>query len=680
MKRLFQLLVCVAVAVVATSVNVEAKVRLPRLVSDGMVLQRDTPLEIHGWADPKEKVVVVFQDKTLSTRANRTGEWSVELGSFPAGGPYTMQVGDVTLSDVMVGEVWLCSGQSNMELQMFRTRDLYADAMKGFDYPDIRYFRVPMNYAFTGPEKDIPGGEWRAATPENIPMFSAIAFFYGRELHELYGIPVGVIDNSIGGSPIEAWVSARTLEKYPHYLAAARECARPGFVDSMRTADMHRGRERHQSIEQADPGVGVWNKADFDHSDWGTVSMPGYWRTKGIETGPGTIWFRREFELPAGVEASEAILRMGVIVDADSTWVNGVYVGNVTYMYPPRVYRVPAGVLREGRNVVATRVTTNSGDGGFVEQKPYKLIVGASSEQLYQMVPAAIMANGAEQQVDKPLQARMEVDLTGDWRYRIGAQPTLPAPGRSITFQYVPTGLYNGMLAPLRGFALRGFLWYQGESNVGRAVEYREIMADLISEWRRDWNSPEMPFIFAQLTSMMEGSGFGPETDESGWAEFRDIQRQTLRLPHTGMATTLDVGEWNDIHPLNKQTVAHRMVLEARRLAYGESGVSGAGPLPEKMTVEKGSAVISFLCIGSDIDPNLRLAGFSIAGNDKKFVKANAVVLRGNTLRVWSELVPEPAFVRYAWAGDPVGANLRDKEGIPAPTFEIGILAGEEAN
>jgi sialate O-acetylesterase len=673
MKRIVKLLVCVAVVAVAGMSNLEAKVRLPRLVSDRMVLQRDTPLKIHGWADPREKVEVVFQDKTLTTRANRTGEWSMELGTFPAGGPYTMQVGDVTLSNVMVGEVWLCSGQSNMELQMFLVSDLYADAMAEFNYPEIRYFRVPMNYAFDGPMEDLPRGEWRMATTENIAMFSAIAFFYGRELHELYDVPVGVIDTSVGGSPIEAWVSAETLTKYPHYLAAAQESARAGFVDSMRTADRSWGRERNLAIEQADPGVGKWNKAEFDHSDWGTVSVPGYWRTKGIDTKPGTIWFRKEFELPAGVEASEAILRMGTIVDADETWVNGERVGGVTYMYPPRIYRVPEGVLREGRNVVATRVTTNSGNGGFVEQKPYKLIIGAFSDQLYRMAPAGKLANGAEIQVDKPLKARLEVDLTGDWHYRIGAQPAPAAPHRSITFQYVPTGLYNGMLAPLRGYAVRGFLWYQGESNVGRAAEYRRLMADLIAEWRRDWNSPEMPFIFAQLTSMMEGSGFAPDNGQSGWAEFRDTQRQTLSVPGTGMATTLDVGEWNDIHPLNKKTVAHRMLLEARRLAYGESGVSGAGPLPEEMTVENGSAVISFRCTGADIDPNVRLAGFTIAGSDKKFVKANAVVLRGNTLRVWSELVPEPAFVRYAWSGDPVGANLRDKDGIPASTFELGV-------
>ncbi len=678
MKQLFRILLCAAAVLAAGSATIEAKVRLPRLVSDGMVLQRDTPLNIHGWADPGERVEVVFQDKKFSIRANRQGEWSVGLGSFPAGGPFTMRVGDVELSDVMVGEVWLCSGQSNMELPISRVEDLYADRIPDFNYPHIRYFRVPMHYAFEGPEADIAGGEWKTATPENLSDFSALAFFYGKELHELYGVPVGLINNAIGGSPIEAWVSGETIKKYPHYLAAAEECARPGFIDSMRRADARRGHERWLAIDEADPGVGVWNKAEFDDSDWGTVSLPGYWRTKGIDTKPGTVWFRREIELPAGVEEQEAILRMGVIVDADSTWVNGTYVGNVTYQYPPRIYRVPAGVLREGRNVIATRVTTNSGNGGFVEQKPYKLIVGAESAQIYQMVPADRLSPGVEAQVDKPSCAQIEIDLTGDWRYHIGAQPA-PAPrGRSITFQYVPTGLYNGMLAPLKGFALRGFLWYQGESNVGRAAEYRDLMTDLIADWRRDWNNPEMPFIFAQLPGMMEGSGFHPENDQSGWAEFREAQRYTLRLPHTGMATTLDTGEWNDVHPLNKKTVAHRLALEARRVAYGESRVCGSGPLFENMTVENGSAILSFRCIGSDIDTNLRLGGFTIAGRDKKYVKASAVVLRGNIVRVWSDAVPDPVAVRYAWAGDPVGANLRDKDGIPASTFEAELFIDQD--
>jgi sialate O-acetylesterase len=676
MKRIIQILVCV-VLVVSAVVSAEGKVRLPRLVSDGMVLQRDTPLKIHGWADSREKVTVAFQGKTLTTRANRQGEWSVELGSFPAGGPYTMTVGEHTLNNIMVGEVWLVSGQSNMELPMHQVTDLYADSMATWNYPNVRNFRVPMTYKFDSPANDLTSGEWRVATPENIPMFSAIAFFFGKELNELYGVAVGLIDNSIGGSPIEAWVSGETIKKYPHYQAAAEECARPGFIDSMQTVSMKSGRERWQAIEKADEGVGKWNKPEYDDSDWGVVSLPGYWRTKGIETKPGTIWFRKEIELPEGVETQEALLRMGVIVDADSTWVNGVFVGNVTYMYPARIYRVPAGVLRAGRNVIVTRVTTNSGNGGFVEQKPYKLLVGAKSRQLYQMAPAGTMASGAQIQVDKPVSAPIEVDLTGDWRYRVGAQPTLGRPSRSITFQYVPTGLYNGMLAPIKGYALKGFLWYQGESNIGRAEEYRRLTNDLVSEWRRDWNSPTMPFIFTQLTSMMEGSGFEPDNGQSGWSEFRDTQRHSLDIPHTGMATTIDIGEWNDIHPLNKKDVAHRLALEARRLAYGESGVSGSGPLPQSMKIENGSAIIDFHCGGADIDPNLRLSGFTIAGKDGKFVKANAVVLSGNTLRVWSKLVSEPTVVRYAWAGDPVDANLRDKDGIPASTFELKI-ANEE--
>jgi sialate O-acetylesterase len=652
------MVVCLALVLAAANVRIEAKVKLPALVGNGMVLQRDTPLKIWGWADSGENIKLTFQNKTYSARTNSRGEWSIDLPALQPGGPYEMTVGDVTLRDVLVGDVWLCSGQSNMETYIYRVMDLYADDIRTFNYPNIRYFRVPTQYTFGERKDDLAGGEWVPAMADRIANFSALALFFAREAYDLYGVPVGMINNAVGGSPIEAWMSPEYIKKYPGPWAQARTFSRPGYLDSLRAAQAAQaaGRPGSNPFDDNDPGVGKWFRPETDDSDWETISLPGYWYEKGVEARPGTMWFRREMTLTAEQAAGEAALRLGTIVDADSTWVNGTFVGNITYQYPPRVYSIPAGVLREGRNVVVTRVTSNSGRGGFVEQKPYKLIVGRTG---------GAWGSGGE-----------EIDLAGDWKFRPGAQiapESRTGTGREgrmiMPSQNSPTALYNGVVAPLRNYAVKGFLWYQGESNAGRAAQYRDMITDLIEGWRRDWNDPDKPFLFVQLPNMLDGDG---------WAEMRDVQRQTLRLHNTGMATTLDVGEWNDIHPQNKLTVARRLFREARRVAYGEQGVSGSGPLFEKMVIEGGAAILTFRCIGADIDTNLRLAGFEIAGADGAYLPARAVVLRGNTLKVWNEAVTEPVGVRYAWAGDPVGANLRDKDGIPASTFEATTIIEDD--
>ncbi len=694
MKQISRVALCLAFALAATIFYAEARVTLPRLVSDGMVLQRDTPLKIWGWADTGETIKLTFQNNTYTTRADRRGEWSVTLPALAPGGPYTLTVAGnrggrgaegnpIVLSNVMVGDVWMCSGQSNMETFVYRVMDLYADEIRAFDYPNIRYFRVQTQTAFGRQEGDVQG-EWVSATPDKIANLSVLALFFAREMYQHNGVPVGLIHNAVGGTPIEAWMSPEYIKKYPAPWAQVEALSRPGYIDSLnaasRAAAATAPRRRSNPMNDSDPGVGRWFRPEVDDTDWDTMSLPGYWSEKGVDRVPGTMWFRREVTLTAEQAAARNnTLRMGTIVDSDSTWVNGTFVGNITYQYPPRVYPVPAGVLREGRNVIAVRVTSNSGGGGFVEQKPYKLFIGRDpwGQSIDRIGDPAPEGPG------------WEIDLSGDWKYRPGAQiPPAPRPAGAVggggggsgranfaprPSNNSPTGLYNGVVAPVRNYALRGFLWYQGESNTGRAAEYRDMMVDLIEGWRGEWNDPLKPFLYVQLPNMVEGNGFHPENDSSGWAEMRDVQRQTLRIPNTGMATILDVGEWNDIHPMNKKSVARRLALEARRVVFGEEGVSGTGPLFDRMVVEDGAAIIDFLCIGADIYPNLRLGGFEIAGADGRYRPARAVVLRGNTIKVWNPSVANPTKVRYAWAGDPVGANLRDRDGIPASTFEAHI-------
>lgn len=635
MKRKYNKLISCCLILLFIITGIQARVTLPRLINNGMVLQREAPLKIWGWASPNEKIKITFLNQSYNTKADKSGNWSIALPPHKAGGPYIMQVNEIEIKDILIGDVWLCSGQSNMELPIRRTLDLYENEVKTVHNTQIRQFRVPLKYNFQNEESDLQSGEWKSVTPENILDFSAVAYFFAKDLYDKYGIPIGLINTAIGGSPAEAWISKESLRNYPHYLDAARICATSGYIDSVRNTESQSSNQWHFTLSQKDKGISLWNKKDFDDSGWYSISLPGYWADKGIGQINGSLWFRKDIDIPQSMAGKEGVLRLGCIVDADSAFINGTFVGTISYQYPPRIYNIPAGVLKEGKNNVTVRVISNSGRGGFVEDKPYKIIVEND-----------------------------EIDLTGDWKYKIGAE--MPPAGSQTFFQYKPTGLYNGMIAPFKNYALKGFLWYQGESNTNRAQEYRNLLSDLINDWRTKWSNPQVPFIYAQLPNFMKER---KQPSESSWAELREAQRQLLNIPNTGMAATIDAGEWNDIHPLNKKIVGQRLALEARRVAYNESQIVSAGPKYENMEVKENYIVLTFSSVGSGIYTNLDLSGFAIAGSDKKYVWANAVALSHNKIKVWSNQIQSPVSVRYAWADNPVGANLKNEEGLPASPF-----------
>lgn len=654
-RNTYQAFLCCVIALFSITC-VQAKVKLPRLISDGMVLQRDTPLKFWGWASAGEKVKVTFQGKSYTTKANAKGDWHIELPSYSEGGPYTLQVNDVELKDILIGDVWLCSGQSNMELPVRRVLDLYQSEVETANRYRIRLFRVPMHYNFTREEVDLKGGEWKTVTPETILDFSATAYFFADELYNAYNVPIGLINTAIGGSPAEAWLSEESLKSYPRYLESARLCATPGYVDSVKKADSQRNIQWQALLDQKDEGISLWNRKDFDDSGWALFSLPGYWADKGIKLESGSLWIRKDIDLPSSMAGKPGVLRLGRIIDADSAFINGVFVGTVSYQYPPRIYTIPEGLLKEGRNNITVRVISTSSFveavydmgkdttvntivslGGFVEEKPYKIIVD-----------------------------KQEIDITGDWKYRVGA--TMPPAAPQTFFQYKPMGLYNGMIAPLKWYALKGVLWYQGEANTNRSGEYKQLLTDLIGDWRNKWNNRQLPFIYAQLPNFMKEQ---KQPAESKWAELREAQRQALKLPYTGMAVTIDAGEWNDIHPLNKKVVGQRLALEARRVAYGETQIVSTGPQCESVKKEGRCLILTFSSVGSGIYSNLELNGFALAGLNQPFVWARAVVLSHNTIKVWSDEVADPVSVRYAWADNPVGANLRNKEGLPASPFQV---------
>lgn len=615
-------------------ISAEATVKLPVLISDGMVLQRDTELKLWGWASEGESIEIRFLDKLYKTTADSNGKWQVTLPPQMAGGSYQMQINDIAIHDILIGDVWLCSGQSNMETPIRRVLDLYQQEVSQINNPYIRHLKTPLSYNFTEVNDDINGSSWKSATPENILDISAVAYFFAQDLYDRYKVPIGLLNSSVGGSPIEAWLSKDALKQFPSYLQIAEQFAQTSYIDSIRTQEKKITDEWYFSLNQKDKGISKWFKNGIDISDWGTISLPGYWADKGIGNINGSFWFRKDFEVPASMVGKPAVLRLGCIVDSDSAYINGQFVGATSYQYPPRIYTIPVGLLHQGTNSVALRVINSIGKGGFVEDKPYQIVVGDEF-----------------------------IDLTGEWKYKLGAQMTL-LPSQTF-FQYKPIGLYNGMIAPLINYPVKGVIWYQGESNTSNPTEYRALLSALINDWRIKWNNADLPFIIAQLPNFMMAK---EQPSESNWAMLREAQSKALEIPNTGMAVNIDLGEWNDIHPLNKKEVGHRLAFSALKIAYGDSKIISSAPVYNSMVIEGNKIVLSFTEIGNGFASTENLKGFAIAGEDKQFVWAEAKI-KGNKVIVWSDKVKNPIAVRYAWADNPEGANLRNKEDLPSSPF-----------
>ncbi|WP_083919471.1 sialate O-acetylesterase [Pontibacter roseus] len=621
-----------------------SQVKLPRLICNGMVLQRDTETKVWGWASPGEKVSLAFQKKLYNAVAGKDGKWSITLPPQKAGGPHNMTISasnEVQLKDILFGDVWICGGQSNMELPMERVQDKYASVIASANNPNIRHFEVPDRYDFKQPRQDVETGQWLAATPQNVLKFSAAAYFFADEIYKKYKVPVGLINAALGGSPAEAWISEESLKKYPAHYEEALKFKDDKLIARIDSSDSAVSNKWYTLLHQTDEGVkNNWAAPSFDDSGWNKMNIPGYWADGKLKDVNGVVWFRKEISVPKSMVGKEAKLMMGRIVDADEVYLNGTLVGKTTYQYPPRRYMLPANVLKEGKNVIAVKVINNSGRGGFVPDKPYELNVGGQV-----------------------------IDLKGPWKYKLGATME-PLPGQTFV-RWKPVGLYNGMIAPLTNYPIKGVLWYQGESNTKNPAEYRGLMETLIADWRTQWGQGNFPFLYVQLTNFMEPK---PIPGESNWAELRQAQLETLAVPNTGMAVAIDLGEWNDIHPLNKQDIGKRLALQARKVAYQDKTVVASGPLFKSMKAQGDKLVLTFSDTGSGLVASGKqpLKGFAIAGPDKKFVWAKAEI-KGNQVVVSQEGIANPTSVRYAWADNPQDANLYNKEGLPASPFKAEL-------
>ena len=626
----------------------QAEIRLPQLIRDSMVLQRNSPLKIWGWASPGEKIRINFNGKSINTAALQDGKWQAKLPAMKAGGPYEMRIqgtNSIILKDILIGDVWLCSGQSNMVHQMGIHNVSYAKDIANANYPEIRQFWVPTATSLNGPKDDLIRGSWKWANLTNVNDFSAVAYFFARDIYNRYRIPIGIINSSVGGTPIEAWTSEEGLKDFESVAAVISKNKDTAYVNKMNRRPEPSSARRESNADKGLSGAVKWFDMAYIPKNWHNMNIPGYWEDQGIRDLNGVVWFRKEIELPASAGGKEAKLFMGRIVDADVAYINGRQVGSTSYMYPQRRYTVPAGILKAGKNILVMRVQNNGGKGGFVPDKPYYLQIGEE-----------------------------RIDLKGDWQYKVG-QVFRPVQGRGgpggISEQNQPAALYNAMIAPFTGYAIKGVLWYQGESNTGNPKSYEKLLPALISDWRTQFARPDMPFYFVQLPNFGDANYLPVE---SGWAVLREATLKTLKVPNTGMAVTIDLGEWNDIHPDNKKDVGERLALIARNKNYGEKNLVYSGPLYQSSQIQGNKILLGFTHVGSgliSIDGE-ELSAFAIAGADKKFVWAKAKI-RGDKVEVWSEEVPEPKYVRYAWSDNPVDPNLYNAEKLPASPFRTDI-------
>jgi sialate O-acetylesterase len=619
------------------------QIKLPRLVRDSMILQRDAHIKIWGWASKDEKIAVKFNNKTYKTKADANGNWTVMLSPAKAGGPYTMDItakNKISLKEILVGDVWFCSGQSNMVHQMGIHDVLYAKEITEANNPQIRQFWVQTMTNLQGPQNDFPSGYWKSAVGEDIRPFSAVAYFFAKKIYEKYHIPIGIINSSVGGTPIEAWTSEEGLKDFSEIQKTIQKNKDTAYTNSL-SRPANTNRPQPQITDLGLTGEKKWFDVSYSPKGWKNINIPGYWEDQGIKDLNGVVWYRKEIDIPASMSGKPAKVFLGRIIDADVLYINGKQVGITTYQYPQRRYAVAADVLKAGKNIFVIKVTNTAGKGGFVPDKPYYIFSGHDT-----------------------------VDLKGTWQYKVG-DVFIPRPpggggGFGINAQNQPTALYNAMAAPAINYTIKGFVWYQGESNTGRAAEYATLQPAMINDWRIKWNLGELPFIYAQLPGFMD---YNYIPSESNWALFRESQLKSLSVPNTTMAVTIDLGEWNDIHPDNKKDVGERLAFGALKIAYGENIVY-SGPIYQSAMVEGNKIVISFHHTGSGLTTNDGEvpAEFAIAGEDKKFVWAKAK-MEGDKIVVWSDAVAKPMYVRYAWADNPVNPNLYNKEGLPASPF-----------
>jgi sialate O-acetylesterase len=627
-------------------VTAATAMELNPLFQDNAVLQCDSRVPVWGTGREGEKITVAFAGQNVSGVV-KDGTWKVWLNPMePNGSPRTLTVrGDTTreLRDILVGEVWIASGQSNMERELGPRGGQkpiigWEREVAVADRPQIRQFYVPQTKSFT--QQATVKGEWKVCSPETVASFSAVGYFFARDLFAARKVPVGIIHSSWGGTPAEAWTSEAGLRKLPDFAEPLAELKRVAVDPDL----ARRKAEAKQAewLEKVDPGSKpgtAWSATDLDTTDWKSMALPAYFEGAGFPDFDGVIWFRRTFDLPENWDGGEVELHLGNVDDMDTTWVNGEQVGMTNGWSLSRNYRIPGRLLKRGSNVIAVRVLDVAGGGG----------VYGGDDAMRLVFHAAGKAEA--------------LPLSGAWSCKAGPtrRETGWPPADFSDNPSMPTVLYNGMISPLLPYAMRGVIWYQGEANVGREGQYRGLFPAMIADWRNQWGRGDFPFLFVQIAPY---SGMTPE--------IREAQLLSWQRTHkTAMAVTIDCGDVDDIHPAHKEPVGARLALAARALAYGEK-IEYSGPVFESMKTSGAEVVLNFTHLGGGlVAKESDLRGFTIAGADKVFHPAKAEI-RGSTIVVSAANVSSPVAVRYAWANAPEG-NLFNRAGLPASPFRTDV-------
>ena len=642
--------ICMAVALWGCTGVLQAKVVLPSVFTDNMVLQQKTDITFYGDATKNKQLTVKtgWNGKEYYTEADGQGKWSLKIPTPAAGGPYEITFSDgkkLQLKNVMIGEVWFCSGQSNMEMPVAGWGKVmnYEQEIAEAAYPAIRLFQVKKNTSLA-PLKEVEStlGGWQECSSATVPEFSALAYFYARALWKELNVPIGVIDCTWGGTPAEAWTSHETLRQVMGFREEMDKLERLGFDPNRMEQAYSEERAHWQSLfTEKDKGMEngklCWTAPSLSEEDWQTISLPGYWEGKGLKDFDGIIWFRRSLEIPAEWAGKPLTLRLGMIDDEDITYFNGVEIARGAGYMTPRTYTIPAKLVKAGKAVLAVRVSDFGGEGG----------IHGKAEDLY------VEADGKR------------ISLAGDWKYRIGLSLTgfPPAPISPVQSSSYPTVLFNAMVKPWTAFPIKGVIWYQGEANVGRPEQYGDLFPALITDWRRQWRS-DFPFYFVQLANFMESKKIQPDSE---WAALREAQTKALKLDQVGMAVTIDIGLADDIHPKNKQEVGRRLALVALAGSYGKN-VSSSAPVFQNYIIKGNKMELDF---GQKQDgfqiKGTTLKGFTIAGPDRVFYPAEAMVQNGKII-VFSPEVSIPLAARYGWADNP-DCNLYGENGLPVAPF-----------
>jgi sialate O-acetylesterase len=629
--------------------SVICQLRLARVFGDGMVLQRDRPIPIWGWAGKNEKVTVQFNGQTKGTKADASGKWMITLAPVAYGGPFELSVkgkSNILFRDVLVGDVWVCSGQSNMEWPLSAANNASEEISRA-NYPLIRHIQIIKDVA--GQPKGELGqpANWQAATPETAGGFTAVGYFFAKELYEQTKIPIGLLNTSWGGTDVETWTSREAFERDPEFkdMIAAVPNVNLDSIAKIKSEGMKQKLVSLQGKLPAGPAVASnWSGTSVQDEGWPKMNLPGVWEESGLEELDGFVWFRRSITIPATDAGKPAKIHLAMIDDQDETWLNGQKIGHTESYNTQRVYDIPAALLKEGENKISIRVHDTGGGGGvYGDAKDLALLIGDHN-----------------------------YPLDGKWSFQVEEMNDATT---SMNPNSYPSLLYNAMVNPLIPYAIKGVIWYQGESNAGRAYQYRKAFPLMINDWRSRWKQGDFPFYFVQLTS------FNPEGGNvikgSDWAELREAQLMTLQLPKTGMAVTTDIGESNDIHPRNKQEVGKRLAAIALHEDYHKD-LEFSGPVYKSIKVEGNKIIIDFDHVGKGLEAKDKygyLKGFAIAGEDQKFKYAKAQI-QGNQVVVYSDEISSPAAVRYSWENDPADSNLFNKDGFPAGPFRTDSWKG----